>query len=380
MAENRNFGEYLDEIFAEGSDYEFEGFDLDDVETIPQPNGPNLVTNDNWVAGDQNPTPLNFTGIPGLLKEIDDVTSPIEFFELFIDDDDIEDIVNETNLYATQQIAAKNLKDNSRFKKWVDTSVHEMRRFIGLLLAMTLVTQLDISEYWTTDPVTSTPFFGETISRDRFYLILSFFHLCNNENYIPRGQEGHNPLYKLGRLYNSILYKFQAYYYPNRDISIDECMVPWRGNLSFKTYNPDKPSKYGLKAYMLCDSVNGYCVKFKLYTGKSSIPASENGATYDLIMDLLRGLYGRGHILYCDNYYSSPQLFTDLWDLGVGATGTVRPNRKGIPLEIKNQRLAEKGDTTVMHQGPLNLTKYLDHKPVYLLSTVCTSENVLTGK
>lgn len=124
-------------------------------------------------------------------------------------------------------------------------------------------------------------------------------------------------------------------YQPHQNLCIDEGMVPWRGNLHFRVYSPDKPDKYGLKAYILCDAENGYCLKMKLYTGKPSVPPSDKGATYDLVMSLLRNHYACGHILYCDNYYSSPQLFMDLWCLGVGATGTVRPNRRGIPQEIK---------------------------------------------
>jgi hypothetical protein len=27
-------------------------------------------------------------------------------------------------------------------------------------------------------------------------------------------------------------------------------MIPWRGNLSFRVYSPDKPVKYGIKADM----------------------------------------------------------------------------------------------------------------------------------
>ena len=144
-------------------------------------------------------------------------------------------------------------------------------------------------------------------------------------------------------------------------------------NLSFRTYIPDSPNKYGLKAYMLCDSDNGYCLKFKLYTGKETASnAIQNGATYDLVMDLMRGFFGKGHVLFCDNYYSSPRLFLDLWELGVGATGTVRPNRKGIPKALKDLKLTQRGDTAVLNYGPLTLTKYLDKKPVVLLATVST--------
>lgn len=61
-----------------------------------------------------------------------------------------------------------------------------------------------------------------------------------------------------------------------------QLMRAWRGNLIFRVYSPDKPIKYGLKAYMLCDAENAFCLKFKLYNGRSIIQPSKNGATYDL--------------------------------------------------------------------------------------------------
>lgn len=78
----------------------------------------------------------------------------------------------------------------------------------------------------------------------------------------------------------------------------------------------------------------------------------------------MRGYFGKGHFLYCDNYYSSPQLFKDLWELGLGATGKVRAKRKQIPDELKKLKLKQKGETVFVDEGSLTLTKYLDHKPL----------------
>lgn len=181
-----------------------EGFDFDDINDNVEPEQHEIISSKHQAAGGQDPQILNFTGTPGLSRNLIDVTSPLDCFDLFINDDDLRDIVHETDLCAAQQIEAKNLKQNSRFTKWVDTIVNE-RHFIALLFAMTLVAQLEISEYWTTDPVTSTSFFGDTIPGDRFYC-LSFFCWNNNENHIPYGQEGHNPLHKFGRLYFNIFF------------------------------------------------------------------------------------------------------------------------------------------------------------------------------
>ena len=66
-----------------------------------------------------------------------------------------------------------------------------------VVIAMDLLTQMDVSEYWTVNPVTATPFFPSVISRDRFLLLL-IHHLNDNKEYILCGTEGHDPLFKLG--------------------------------------------------------------------------------------------------------------------------------------------------------------------------------------
>lgn len=101
-----------------------------------------------------------------------------------------------------------------------------------------------------------------------------------------------NTLFKLGWLYKNIVSASGSVFSPHQHLSLDEGMVPCRENLFFCVYNPDKLKKYGIKAYMLCNVVTGYCSRFKLYTGKSDIPASLNGATYNLVMDMMRGYFG----------------------------------------------------------------------------------------
>jgi hypothetical protein len=102
----------------------------------------------------------------------------------------------------------------------------------------------------------------------------------------------------------------------HQNISLDKGMILWRGNLSFRVYCPDKPVKYGIKAYMVSDSSNGDVSKVKLYTGKSLTGHSFNGVTYDLVMDMMRGFFDKRYSLYSDNYYTSPQLVWDLFQLG----------------------------------------------------------------
>lgn len=140
---------------------------------------------------------------------------------------------------------------------------------------MGLVSQIDVSEYWTINPVIAIPFFLSVMSRDRFLLILTFLYLNDNKNYLPRGSEGFNPLFKRGLLYERMLSRFRTVYKPYQALDIDESMVAWRRNLTFRIKSAEKPIKHGLKAYKLCDAENALCLKFNLYTGRSIIQPSK---------------------------------------------------------------------------------------------------------
>jgi hypothetical protein len=86
---------------------------------------------------------------------------------------------------------------------------------------MGIISPSDINEYWSTDPVTSTPFFSATMSRDRFLLITSFLHLSNNDDFIPRENPGHDPLFKLGPIFKCMISRFNSAYMPHQNISLE---------------------------------------------------------------------------------------------------------------------------------------------------------------
>ena len=247
-----------------------------------------------------------------------------------------------------------------------------------MIIAMGLVNQDNIQDYWSTDGVLSTPFFPQIMSRDKFMNILTFFHLCDNDNYVPRGQEGYNPVHKLGTIYSVVTGNFSDVWKPGKNVCIDEGVIPFRGKVLFKVYNPDKPDKYGVKSYQLCDSSNGYCCRFEIYTGVNQEPPSAKGKTYDLVMRLMQPYLNVGRCLYVDNYYTSPTLFAELYRQNTGACGTAR-YRKGIPQEFKRAQVKKKGDKFVMNNGTLLAVKFKDRRVFQMLSSVHSIADVEVG-
>ena len=109
------------------------------------------------------------------------------------------------------------------------------------------------------------------MKRDRFTLIMKFIHLADNELYIPKAEPGHDPLFKLRPFLEPLIANFQKSYTPHRELSVDEAMVGFKGRLSFIQYLPKKPTKWGIKSYVLADSVTGYVWNWRLYTGNCSL-------------------------------------------------------------------------------------------------------------
>ena len=63
----------------------------------------------------------------------------------------------ETNRYADHAWEA--VPDFYYLKRWKPTDAMEMKKFLGLLIAMETVDKAELRDYWSTHPVLETPFF-----------------------------------------------------------------------------------------------------------------------------------------------------------------------------------------------------------------------------
>ena len=72
------------------------------------------------------------------------------------------------------------------------------------------------------------------------------------DNLNMKGKE--DPLYKVRAFVDILNDKFKRYYSPGEYLTIDEGIIPFQGRVRFKVYAPDKPCKWGIKEYVLCDA------------------------------------------------------------------------------------------------------------------------------
>jgi len=86
-------------------------------------------------------------------------------------------------------------------------------------------------------------------------------------------------------------------------------------------------------------------------------------------MELLEPLFGHGHMLWTDIFFSSSELARKLKiKHSTGCVGTLKLNRKNVPKEVKDKKL-EKGEKIARHSGPVTVLKWRDKRDITMVST-----------
>ena len=137
-------------------------------------------------------------------------------------------------------------------------------------------------------------------------------------------------------------------------------------------YMKNKPTKSGFKLWVVADP-SGYTIDFNIYTGKSD--RGEKGLSHHVVLELVEPFEFQAYEVYCDNFYSSPALFADLFDLGIYATGTLRVDRRGVPDDLVNlkvalgERMVSRGTGYYIRKGAIVYTCWRDSRTVLAMST-----------
>jgi hypothetical protein len=275
------------------------------------------------------------------------------FHALFPPDDTYDLLAEETNRYARQ----KNVPG------WVDTTGPEMGLFLAVTLAMSHQIKSQIKDYWSTNPISHSPFFARTMSRDRYMQIRWNLHFSDNS------VASADRLHKIKPILNILRRTFKEAYSPGENLCVDESLLLWKGPLSFKQFNPNKRARFGIKLFVLCDATS-YVLDLIFYTGAATELDEKEilGVSTSVVTTLMAPYLDVGHKLYVDNWYTSPNLFLLLHDRKTNACGTVRINRKNMP-KFSSGKLS-KGEVEAFVSGVLLAERWMDKREVRMLSTL----------
>jgi len=237
---------------------------------------------------DRQPRIPLFIGNLGVQFAVENEADVMSYFDHYIPPELTEIAVGQTNLYAQQQIPKmpRPITKHACSEEWKPVTVIEMKKFLGLIFVTGIVRKPKLELCWSMRGIFRTPIFPQTMSRNRFQLIQRYLHFSDNN----AAGTNEDCLYKIRTILDIVVNNFRTNYVPDREISLDEGMLGWRGRLRFHVYNPSKISKYGILVRMVCECSTGYICNLQIYDGKC-------GPLTETVGFLLEPFEGKGHPL-----------------------------------------------------------------------------------
>ncbi|KAJ8891021.1 hypothetical protein PR048_010530 [Dryococelus australis] len=150
----------------------------------------------------------------------------------------MKNIRKETNRYAASRITLMRRQEKlNRKSMW-----HRWLTLFAIVLHTCVLKLHDMNDYWTGDTVLATRFARKLLSRDNSREFFVSYVSITNAHYVKRGEEGHDPVYKMNG-------------------------CKFRGRVSFRIYMQNKPNKHGMKWCILCDAATGSVLNCDVYRG-----------------------------------------------------------------------------------------------------------------
>ena len=223
--------------------------------------------------------------------------------------------------------------------------------------------------YFTTDKLFETPRFRSIISRDACVNLEKFIHFIDNES-LP---ENYSKTAKIKPIFDYFVSRFQKLFTRDRDISINESLLLWKGRLSWKQYIPRKRSRFGLKPFVLCDAITGYVWNSILYSGKDTDGIEDGNADYHatrIVCSLAKSFFNKKYCIDVDNWFTLVELCKVLKENGCDIIGTLQKDRKGLPISVVKAKM-KTGQRNVSYEHKLRVMclGWKDKRDVFLMGT-----------
>ncbi|XP_026462686.1 piggyBac transposable element-derived protein 1-like [Ctenocephalides felis] len=267
-----------------------------------------------------------FRGDSSLPAEVKELTTPMQLFCYFFSKEIIDIVVEETN----GCVLSKDI--NTTFSVDAD----DVYKYIGIHLYMSLYRFQNLESYWGDIPFEPI---RQTMSYRRFELIKKFLCFRDEAERSKKGQAGYDPLFRMRIVVNILNDRFDSIPKPAR-LCVDEQMCDTKMVHHLRQYMPNKPHKWGMKLFVLCDS-SGFAYRFKVYNGAGDnklVDGHPNlGASANVVMRLSQTTPDMAnHFVYFDNFYTSLPLLVYLRARGIFSLGTIRVNRvPGCKLSLE---------------------------------------------
>lgn len=245
---------------------------------------------------------------------------------------------------------------------WYNCTPDEIRAYIGILIFMGVNRLPDYKLHWSKNKFLANAGFQDVMPVRRYEKITQYLH-CSSDDF-------DDPLCKIRPVMNHITDNISKVYKPRKHQTVDEGMIAYKGRHKAKQYIPSKPTRWGLKGWLRCDSLTGFCHQLDLYLGREQYRGIALGQA--VVEKLTAGLENKNFHIYYDSFFTSVSLAKSLLSKKIFTCGTIVRNRKGFPADLKNVPNMTQGDFLIRQDGNLTATLWMDSRPVAVLSTAAS--------
>ena len=278
------------------------------------------------------------------------------------------------DLYFTPEIKSEivkwtNIKMAAKYPDESPIDIIELDAFVGLLLHAGRMGfgSRHFNDIWTTDRMDRMEIYGATMGRRRFCTILSALRFDDLATRNIRKQTDRLAAFRtVSDLFAEACRK---HFNPGAQLTVDERMVPFKGNATFRVFTANKPDKYGIKLWLLVDAEFHYILNFDTYLGKiGDVAEKEQGKRVVL---QLTDYLDDGYNITTDNFFTSAKLAMKLLQKNKTLLGTLRSQRKEVPPEMKANPARPLHSSIFRFWEHLTMASYVPkkNKAVIMLST-----------
>lgn len=330
---------------------------------------------------------LQLPGLRQTARALGGNPEPVDIWHLLFSADIIEEIICWTNVKITN--VRRNYSNISNASFSHDLDIVEFKAFIGLLIFTQIFKSSgeSVESMFSTDG-TGRDQFRATMSMKRFLFILSCLRFDNSNDRENRKKS--DPAAAVSSIFKKFIENCQKCMSLGPSVTVDEMLVPFRGKCRFRVYMPKKPAKYGIKVMCMTDAKTGYLFNAYIYTGRGSdgVTLSEEEKQLNIpsqsVISLTKPIAYSNRNVTADNWFSSLELVTELRAKGLTYVGTLKKNKKEIPLEFLPSRKRAVNSSLYGFSNNMTLLSHVPkkYKAVLLISSMhhSASDDPQNGK
>jgi hypothetical protein len=174
-------------------------------------------------------------------------------------------------------------------------------------------------------------------------------------------------------IFDRFIENSQSVHHPGMNVTIDYQLLPNKCRCPFTQYMANKPDKFVIKVWLLCDTDTKYVQNAIPYLGKDDCRPKDRQLGHHVVMQLMKPYFGKGHNVTTDHFFTSLPLIKDLKSKPTSSVGTCRWTRRELPSIIHTLQRIERHDSLLFQEesssATLTVYKSKPQKTVLIISS-----------